>query len=237
MIMIDYKMNSAEELNKTFHYPLDFPNYLKFNYLSLGNPLNDLINYDKDNEHERIGSNLYNIYQLYYGKACDYLYPTKDSNEYKYCEKSMSGIMQKGMIQVIEYVNYLSKNVYTELSDIYNSIDSEKILTFTYKNSSFIEYSNIMSFFVYDSYKIIIVNFEKLKSNKINKIQDTYKLLVILYLIITFIAYIFILFFINKSFILFVKLFNFVNIIPKKFIFLDNKIKNFIIKIGNNYYI
>ena len=177
----------------------------------LGNLLMPLVNdLSKASDATNELNNLYNA------DSCLVLFSDVDSDEYKYCASFWSSILVKGMEQSITQMGVVINTVIDELNSLRNGNKSfQEVISLT---SSFSQYELFIEYYLFKSYMKTVELFMKLKIEKLQTIFNTFKIILFCYVIGVVLLFFVLLYFISRSKFVFNTFFNFVGILPVKYL-------------------
>ena len=170
--------------------------------------------------------------KLYNNNACQIL-SNNNNATYKVCEDLFSSILTKGMEQAIVQMNI----IITSSVDEINSLKENKTLYDLYlRNSIYSDYEILVGEFMLESFLKTQNIFEILRLDEKSYIFKTYKICLFVFCIIYLIFLIFMIYYIYSYKNVINSFFNFIGILPAKFITDDDYLYKTIIKLEQNFY-
>ena len=179
------------------------------------------------------GSTLEKFQTLFNKDSCTII--SYEPLEYRICENFWSGVLLRGMEQAIIHMGVIIGNILDEVENL-NDIKNNKSLYDLMAGSSFIEYEQFLEYFLLRAYNETSLILNDLREQKINAIISKMKILLIIYIIISFVLFGLFLYNIFVSKHLFNSFLNFICILPVKYIAEDESFYEEIIKFGKKYF-
>ena len=181
---------------------------------------------------------------LYNNDSCAILVGKDNLQAYDYCSKFWSNILGKGMEQgitqlglsvasVTDELNSLNdlSNVLNNNNDDNNNEDSPKVdnpLTFDnitkQNNSAFFQFSIFVEYYLFESYLQTYQIFNVLRDVKLEKIKNSFNIILYIYLVGSIILLFVLIYFVYESKYLLNSFLNFVGIFPVKYLMEDNNL-------------
>lgn len=178
-------------------------------------------------------STLEKFQTLFNKNSCKIL--SYEPNEYEICENFWSGVLLRGMEQAIIHMGVIIVNILDEINNL-NDIKNNKTLNDLTTDSSFIEYEQFLEFFLLRAYNETTLILSDLRKQKINSIVNRMKILLIIYIVISFGLFCLFLYNIFATKNLFNSFLNFICILPPKYISEDENFYEEIINFGKKYF-
>ena len=174
---------------------------------------------------------LSNLTELFKGDACKLFSNNKE--EYSLCDSFFNGILTEGMEQTLIKMVGVIGEILEELKSVNTG---GRTFNEIIMSSSFISYELFIEFYYQKAYRLIDEIFWKLRNEKVKSIFKAIKILLSVYINITFFLLLLLFYFIFKERNIFNSFLNFICIIPSKYILEDKKFLEEIVKIGSNYF-
>ena len=170
--------------------------------------------------------------EFFSGDACEIL--KKNSNEpMEFCANLLNGALTKGMEQTFTKMGSTIGTIIEE----FNSLDNQgKEFKYIISSSTFSSYEVFIEFYFQKAYLFSYDIFTKLRSEKLNSINNLFKLILILYVILFNVLVILIICFIYNTKSIYNSFLNFIWILPVKYLSEDEIFYKEIIKFGKNSY-
>ncbi len=206
----DNKGEISDEKNNNIVNPAKL-NLLDF---KLGNSLISVLNENSFDEKLREELNI-----LYNGDSCQILFNNNNGSEllqYDFCSKFWSSILLKGMEQSITQMIIEKNSVIDELNSLYRG--DKDITQIMFKESSFRNFEFFLQFYFLQAFWKTSELFDDIKLLYIKDISNTYLVIMIAYMIVTFILVFVIRAVIASSRKVFNSFLNFIVILPAKFL-------------------
>ena len=216
---IEIFFNSNEQSN------LSIPDDSDIERPKLGNALMYLFNNKKYSE-----ESLALMRTLYNNNACDAL--CENNYEKKFCLNLFSSILTKGMEQAIVQMSIIITNCIDEL----NSLKYNNTLLNIYTESNFFDYEIFVGHFMLISFIKTQEIFESFRKDEKRNISHINKNILIVFIIIYCILTILMIYLILSYKNVINSFFNFIGIIPTKFIIDDGNLYKAIIKLEQKFY-
>ena len=163
--------------------------------------------------------------------ACEIL--RKSNNESLDCLSLLNGALTKGMEQTFTKMGSTIGTIIEEFNSLNNGVKDFKYIV---SSSTFSSYEVFIEFFFQKAYLFSYNIFMKLRSEKLNSINNLLKLILILYVILFNVLVILIICFIYNTKSIYNSFLNFIWIIPVKYSSEDEIFYKEIIKFGKNSY-
>ena len=173
-----------------------------------------------------------NFSKVFQNNACEIL--IQYSNEMEYCKSFWSGVLVKGLEQAIIQMDIIIGTVIDELKSL-NEKDNITLYGLM-SGSSYIEYVQFNTFYLYRAYLNKYEIFGEFNNQKLNVIIKGIKILFLFYIIISLFLFSLLIYFVYSYNSLFNSFLNFVGIFPTRYIFEDELFYNEIIKFGDKYF-
>ena len=170
---------------------------------------------------------------LYSNNACKEI--MEYSHEIIYCENFWSGVLSKGMEQAITQMGAVIRTVLDEIQSI-NNEDNNRRLFDLIKKSSFIEYEQFNEYYLFKAYNKTAMIFTDFRSEKLNHILRLFRILLYIYIIISFTLFCLLFYFVYSFNYLFSSFINFIGILPLKFLLEDDNFYKVLVKFGDKYF-
>ena len=174
---------------------------------------------------------LSNLTELFKGDACKLF--SNNEEEYSLCDSFFNGILTEGMEQTLIKMVGVIGEILEELKSVNTG---GRTFNEIIMSSSFISYELFIEFYYQKAYRLIDEIFWKLRNEKVKSIFKAIKILLSVYINITFFLLLLLFYFIFKERNIFNSFLNFICIIPSKYILEDKKFLEEIVKIGSNYF-
>ena len=188
----------------------------------LGNTLFNIIHNSKYNK-----DYLNIIKALYNENACEIL--NQNITNDKYCGVLFSSLLVKGLDQVIVQLSIILNNCLDELS----TLKIDKNLTNMYSIDNFYyNYEMLVGYYIYNSFFITRDAFDVFKNDEIKHITNIQKAITAVYSIVVVFVLFLCIYFIYKYKNIVSSFWNFIGILPNKFISDDENFYDSIIKLG-----
>ena len=192
----------------------------------LGNTLFNIIHNSKYNK-----DSLEKIKRLYNDNACDVL--GKNITNDKYCTNIFSSVLVKGLDQVIVQMSIILNNCLDELS----MLKIDKNLANLYSiNNFYYNYELLVSYYLFNSFLITKEIFDVFRNDEINYIIRIQQAVTIVYILFIVLICILCIYFIYQYKNVGNSFWNFIGILPNKFISDDDNFYDSIIKLGELLY-
>ena len=224
--LLIFKKEIENLLANQDHYEIVIPDDSQLAQLNLGNTFLNILHSSKYSE-----SSLNIIKTLYNENACQIL--VENITEDKYCENIFSSLLIKGLDQTIVQMSNIINNCKDELA----ALKMTKNLTNMYSiYNYYYNYELLVGYYFFNSFLITKDAFTVFRNDERNYIFNIHKVITIAYIIFVLIVIIFCVYFIynfkkeGKSF------WNFICILPNKFILDDESFYDSIIKLGDILY-
>ena len=170
---------------------------------------------------------------LYSNNACNEL--IEYSYELPYCEKFWSGVLLKGMEQAVTQMGVVIGTVIDEIKSL-NDANNSRILFSLMNDSSFIEYEQFNEYYLFKAYNKTGSIFKELRNEKLTSIMKIIRLILYIYIIVSFCLFSLLIYFVYDFNSLFNSFLNFIGILPPKYLAEDDNFYNEIIRFGNKYF-
>ena len=171
--------------------------------------------------------------EFFSGDACEIL--KKKTNEtLEYCKYILNGALTKGMEQTFTKMGSTIGTIIEEFNSLNNGGKEFKDLILSY--STFSNYEVFMELYFQKAYLTSYDIFVKLRSEKLNSINNLLKIILILYVILFNVLVILIICFIYGTKSIYNSFLNFIWILPVKYLSEDEIFYKEIIKFGKNSY-
>ena len=193
----------------------------------------------------KLGNSLFNIFHssiydsnylekiklLYNENACQIL--IEDQTKDKYCNTIFSSVVQKGLDQVIVQMSIIINNCIDEL----NILKRDGNLSYIYSvNNSYYNYEILVGHYLYESFLITIDIFNVFRENEKDNIFNLQKIIIIVYAIFIVIVSILLTYFVISYKNIGNSFFNFIGILPNKFILDDENFYESVLQLGEYLY-
>ena len=223
-------LNMKKQIEKFFSSKngedIIIPDDSELSQSKLGNTLFDILHNNKYNKEY-----LDKLRILYNENACKLL--IKNSSNDKYCETLFSGILVKGLDQVIVQMSIIINNCIDDLTMLKKNKNLEDFYSI---NNNFYNYEILVCYYIFNSYILTNDIFEIFREDEKKNTNSIYGIIngiiIVFMVLIIFLSFYFIYQFknIGNSF------YNFIGIIPNKFISDDENFYDSIIKLGELLY-
>ena len=170
---------------------------------------------------------------LYSNNACKEI--MEYSHEITFCENFWSGVLSKGMEQAITQMGVVIGTVLDEIQSINNG-ENNRMLFDLMNQSSFIEYEQFNEYYLFKAYNKTAMIFTDFRSEKLNHILRFFRILLYIYIIISFALFCLLFYFVYTFNYLFSSFINFIGILPLKYLSEDENFYNGIAKFGEKYF-
>jgi len=151
------------------------------------------------------------------------------------CNNFWSGILTKGMRQVIAYLNIIIGNVLDELKSL-NDDNNKSLFSLISEQSSFFEYEIFNEYYMSKILQKIKSIFITLRKDKLESIYKTQLYILLAYILILILLVFILIYYLHNYKNIFISFINFVGIVPLKYISEDKNLSEEIIKFGNDFY-
>ena len=236
------------EINHIYFYI--FKTFLLFknqiHKFSINNKTSDIvIPSESELKQHKLGNTLFNIFHssnydsntlekiklLYNENACQIL--IENQTEDKYCNTIFSSVVQKGLDQVIVQMSIIINNCIDEL----NILKRDGNLSYIYSvNNSYYNYEILVGHYLYESFLITIDIFNVFRENEKDNIFNLQKIIIIVYAIFIVVVSILTTYFIISYKNIGNSFFNFIGILPNKFILDDENFYESVLQLGEYLY-
>ena len=193
------------------NYFMNIPSNDNISTPKLGNLLMPLVN-----DLSRASATTNELNDLYNSDTCLVLFNDDTSEEYKYCASFWSSILVKGMEQSITQMGVVVNTVIDELNSL--NIGTKAFNDIVNETSSFSQYELFIEYYLFKTYMKTVELFMELKIEKVQTIFNTFKIILICYVIGVVFLFFVLLYFISRSKFVFNTFFNFVGILPVKYL-------------------
>ena len=223
LIFLEQIENFSNNNNKSL---LKFPEDSEIEKQSFGNSLLYIYNNYKDSEE---ATKLLDI--IYNNNACQAI--AEDTFNIILCEQILSSIITKGMEQAVIQMNIIITSVIDEL----NTLKEHKTLNdIIHQNSTYSEYELFMGKFMLFSFLKTHEIIEIFRNSEKSYIFRISRIILFIYGIIYCFLIIFVFCFISSYKNVIISFFNFIGILPSKFICNDEYFYNTILKLEGDFY-
>ena len=196
----------------------------EIDYPKLGNLLMPIISEAHDNDLDSIPSQ---FNQLYNAEACIYLFQNSNNSEESInkCQGFWNGIISKGMEQALTQMSVSISSVLDEIKSINKpEVEKQEIMELFSSESYFIKFHFFMEYYFYEAYLKTAKLFNSLRAEIVKDIKNKYIILLILYLIVSFLLFILIMIYIYSIRSHFNSFLYFIAIFPLKFLVEDENL-------------
>ena len=169
---------------------------------------------------------------LFRNNACEILLESK--YDMKYCQNFWSGVLLKGLEQAIIQMNVYVGTVLDEIQSLNDN--NNKTLLYLMSGSTYIEYLQFSEYYLFRAYNTTNYLFQSLRVQKLNSIIKLIKLILYIYIIISFFLFCLLIFFVYNFNSLFNSFLNYIGIFPFKYLYEDENFIKEIIEFGNKYF-
>ena len=228
-------------INKIPNYEMNIPSNEELTTPKLGSLLMPLVSGvdEKSTETEQKLNYLYN------NDSCAILVGV-NSETYNYCKQFWSNILQKGMEQGITQLGLSVASVTDELhslNDLTNLINSENgtsdnsvkaFYNLLEADAAFFQFSIFVEYYLFESYLQTYKIFDVLREVKLNKIKNSFNIILYCYLVVCIILLLIMLYFVQESKYVLNSFLNFVGIYPVKYLMEDNQLYHETLRLEQN---
>ena len=207
--LASYETNLVNTSQST--YNMSIPSNDNISTPKLGNLLMPLVN-----DLSRASTTTNELNSLYNSDTCLVLFNDEQSAEYQYCATFWSSILVKGMEQSITQMGVVVNTVIDELNAL--NIGMKTFSDVVSETSSFSQYELFIEYYLFKSYMKTVELFMELKVEKVRMIFNTFKIILICYVIGVVFLFFVLMYFIARSKFVFNTFFNFVGILPVKYL-------------------
>lgn len=219
--LTDCKIDKNKEI-----YIMEIPSIASIKSQNLGNSIVQITSgfgYSEDT--------LYNFTQLFKGDACKLF--SNDEEEYDLCNSFFSGILTEGIEQTLVKMIGVIGEIIEELRSV-NS--GGRTFNEIIMSSSFISYELFIEFYYQKAYRFIDEIFWKLRNEKINSIFKLLRTVLIVYIVLSFLLFLILIYFVFSGKNVFNSFINFIWILPSKYLSEDKNFIEEIVRISNEYF-
>lgn len=124
------------------------------------------------------------------------------------------------MEQSITQMSVIINTVIDELRSV--NIGKKNFVNLYEPTSAYVQYEQFIEFFLFTSYMFTVDLFNSIKQERLDSIQNTFKIILILYIIIVILIFLLLLFIVYTSKHVFNSFLNFIAILPVQYIIEDD---------------
>ena len=222
---------NADEIDKIPNYVLKIFEKNEYNFPRFGNLIMEIINNIKNTDTSNTTEAI--LYKLFSGDACLVLFENNKDEKYISCSNYWSGVVSKGLQQVIIDMGSKFSSLLDKLAVINTNNQSNNIIDFL-ASDDYKYYDHFVLYYFFRAFIKSLSLFDVLRDERIKKAKNIFDIVFYCYIVLDCIFLLILVYYVHATNKLFNDFLGFISIIPSKIITEDGDIYLEISRIEKN---